>query len=71
MRPPEGAINWGTSETMAVGDVVKQYLTRARQCVEIASTMGDAQQRLILLEMARVWTKLAKQAEKNKATDVV
>jgi len=33
--------------------------------------MRDVRQRLILLEMARAWTKLARQAEKNKATDVV
>ena len=40
-------------------DVVQQYLTRARHCVEIAGTMSDMQQKLILLDMAQVWIRLA------------
>src|SRR5262249_45093141 len=66
-----GHFSTGALQRMSIGDDVKQYLNRARQCVEIAPTMRDVRQRLILLEMARAWTKLARQAEKNKATDVV
>jgi hypothetical protein len=51
-------------------DVVQKYLTRARCCVEIATTMSDVQQRLILLDMAQVWMRLANQAGTNESTDL-
>jgi hypothetical protein len=51
-------------------DDVQRYLTRARCCVEIASTMRDVQQRLILLDMAQVWIRLANQSGTNVSTDL-
>ena len=55
---------------MPDGDDVQRYLTRARCCVEIASTMSDVQQRLILLDMAQVWIRLANQGGTNESTDL-
>ncbi len=52
---------------MQLGSEAQQYLERARQCVEIATIMGDAKQKLVLLDMAQAWTLLAKQADKNKS----
>jgi len=54
---------------MPDGDDVQKYLTRARCCVEIASTMSDVQQRLILLDMAQVWIRLANQAGADQPAD--
>jgi hypothetical protein len=51
-------------------DDVQRYLTRARCCVEIAGTMSDVQQRLILLDMAQVWIRLANQSGTNESTDL-
>jgi hypothetical protein len=61
---------WKRGELFAMpdGDDVQRYLTRARCCVEIASTMSDVQQRLILLEMAQVWMRLANQSGANEST---
>lgn len=63
---------WKKGELFAMpdGDDVQRYLTRARCCVEIASTMSDVQQRLILLEMAQVWIRLANQGGANGSTDL-
>jgi hypothetical protein len=55
---------------MPDGDDVQRYLTRARCCVEIAGTMSDVQQRLILLDMAQVWIRLANQGGTNESTDL-
>ena len=48
----------------------KSYLARARHCLDIASAF-DASRRLILLEMAQAWTRLAEQAERNRKSDLV
>ena len=48
----------------------KEYLWRARHCLDIASAV-DASRRLILLEMAQAWTRLAEQAERNRKIDLV
>ena len=48
----------------------KVYLARARHCLDIASAL-DASRRLILLEMAQAWTRLAEQAERNRMSDLV
>ena len=48
----------------------KEYLARARHCLDIASAV-DSSRRLILLEMAQAWTRLAKQAERNRKNDLV
>jgi hypothetical protein len=49
---------------------VKEYLWRARHCLDIASAV-DSSRRLILLEMAQAWTRLAEQAERNHKSDLV
>jgi hypothetical protein len=48
----------------------KAYLLRARHCLDIASAV-DRSRRLILLEMAQAWTRLAEQAERNRKSDLV
>lgn len=48
----------------------KAYLVRARHCLDIASAV-DVSRRLILLEMAQAWTRLAEQAERNRKSDLV
>jgi hypothetical protein len=48
----------------------KDYLDRARHCLDIASTV-DGSRRLILLEMAQAWSRLARQAERNRKADIV
>lgn len=55
---------------MAGNDDAKEYLARARHCLEIASAV-DSSRRLILLEMAQAWTRLAAQAERNRKSDLV
>ncbi len=55
---------------MPVGDEAQRYRMRARQCVETARTMSDVQQRLIVLDMAQAWMRLANQAEKNSSADL-
>ena len=45
----------------------KEYLARARHCLDIASAV-DSSRRLILLEMAQAWTRLAEHAERNRTT---
>ena len=51
-------------------EVAKEYLLRARHCLDIASAV-DPSRRLILLEMAQAWTRLADQAERNRKSDLV
>jgi len=69
-------LQWGVSlqkgelHAMPDGDDVQKYLTRARCCVEIAGTMSDVQQRLILLDMAQVWIRLANQAGADAPADL-
>jgi hypothetical protein len=48
----------------------KAYLARAQHCLDIARAM-DGSHRLILLEMAQAWTRLAQQAERNRKNDMV
>ena len=63
-------IEEGDPRAMPDGDDVQRYLTRARCCVEIANTMSDVQQKLILLEMAQVWMRLANQGGTNESTNL-
>lgn len=55
---------------MPYGDDVSKYLTRARCCVEIANTMTDVKQKLILLDMAQVWARLANQTANDTSADL-
>ncbi len=51
-------------------DDAKDYLVRAQHCIDIAKET-DSPRRLVLLEMAKAWMRLAEQAERNRKTDVV
>jgi len=48
----------------------KEYLARARHCLDIASAV-EASRRLILFEMAQAWMRLAERAERNRKSDTV
>ena len=52
-------------------DSSQRYLANAAGCLEMARDMMDPQQRLVLLDMASCWLKLAQQAEKNSRLDLV
>jgi hypothetical protein len=49
----------------------KEYRVRAQHCIDIARDTQDAGRRLILVEMAQAWMRLADQAERNRKTDMV
>ncbi len=55
---------------MPRSDDAKQYLARARHCLDIASAI-DSSRRLILLGMAQAWMRLAEQAVRNRKSDLV
>ena len=47
------------------------YRANAAECVAMASSMTDANNRASLLNMASAWLRLAELAEKNGRTDLV
>jgi hypothetical protein len=49
----------------------QKYRQHARHCVEISADFSDQTSKLLLLEMAQAWIKLADQAEKNQTLDLV
>ena len=49
----------------------EDYRRYANECFMIAGTVNDSQQRLWLVGMAQLWSRLAEQAEKNAAADLV
>ena len=49
----------------------QRYLTNAAHCLEMAKDAMDPHKRLVLLDMASCWLKLAGQAEKNSRLDLV
>jgi hypothetical protein len=55
---------------MMRGGSANDYRVRAKLCLEIAEDL-DSSRKVILLQMARVWLRLAAQAERNRKTDVV
>jgi hypothetical protein len=55
---------------MPGSDDAKEYLARAKHCLDIASVV-DSSRRLVLLEMAQAWSRLAVQAERNQRTHMV
>jgi hypothetical protein len=63
---PKGLANYD----LAMPEDAKEYLARARHCLDIASAM-QGPRRLILLEMAQAWSRLARQAERNRKADIV
>ena len=50
---------------------VYEYQSRAAQCTRQAQRATDLQAKLMLLEMAVSWLKLAEQANKNNETVLV
>jgi hypothetical protein len=56
---------------MRVSDDLEQYRKRARNCLDMARTLADRRRKLIALDMAQAWLKLAEQAEKNRTADIV
>jgi hypothetical protein len=52
-------------------DAAEEYRRRAEHCVKLARALARAEDKLILLEMAQAWLRLAEQATKNRATDLV
>jgi hypothetical protein len=47
-----------------------EYKRRAAECVQLASEQSDPERKAALLEMARVWARLAELAIKNEQTDI-
>jgi len=56
---------------MRAFDDLEQYRKRARHCLDAARTLTDRRRKLIALDMAQAWLKLAEQAEKNRTADIV
>lgn len=47
-----------------------EYRRNAERCVAAAEFVSDSRSRLLLLEMAAAWMRLAEQAEKNLTADL-
>jgi hypothetical protein len=56
---------------MAGNDDARAYRVRAQHCLEIAQDLGDTSRRMILLDMAQAWIRLAEQAARNQRTNLV
>jgi hypothetical protein len=52
-------------------DLSQQYRANAAECFAMARDMTDPQKRVVLLDMASCWLRLARQAEKNRGLDLV
>jgi len=52
-------------------DDAEEYRKRAERCLQVAVELADTSQKLIALDMATAWLRLAEQAAKNGATDAV
>jgi hypothetical protein len=52
-------------------DDAEEYRNRAKSCLKIIPDLTREEHKLAVLAMARAWLRLAEQAEKNRATDVV
>ncbi len=57
---------WGTRVRggeigMSSSDVVAAYRLHAAHCIEIAQKSSDPKSKLVLLDMAQAWLKLAEQ----------
>jgi hypothetical protein len=48
-----------------------QYLAAAAECVRLAGQMSDPVRKLMLVDLAATWVRLADQADKNKHLDLV
>jgi hypothetical protein len=54
---------------MLRGGSANDYRVRAKLCLEIAKDL-DSSRKVILLQMAQVWLRLAAQADRNRKSDV-
>ena len=52
-------------------DDAEEYRNRAKSCLGIIGDLTREEHKLEVMAMARAWLRLAEQAEKNRATDVV
>jgi hypothetical protein len=52
-------------------DEAQEYRRRAEELVETASTLGDPKNKVLVLEMARTWIKLAENAGRKRTTSVI
>src|SRR5690349_21373059 len=48
----------------------RQYRLRAQHCLDIANDLTGAR-KLVLIEMAQAWARLADQSERNQKSDLV
>jgi hypothetical protein len=48
-----------------------QYRCHAEECLRIADDITNAKNKMLLIAMAQAWLRLARQAEKGLATDIV
>jgi hypothetical protein len=48
-----------------------RYLAAAEGCIRLAGQMSDPAKKSVFVDLAATWMRLAEQAEKNAATDVV
>jgi hypothetical protein len=51
-------------------DDANEYRRCAQECVEMANAMDNPAHRLVLLQMAQVWMRLAENADK-KSSDLI
>ncbi len=49
---------------------VDEYRRHAGECLRIAEHVTNSQSRTVLIHMAQAWLRLARQAEKNLATNI-
>ena len=54
---------------MLSGGSANDYRVRAKLCLDIARDL-DSSRKVILLQMAQVWLRLADQADRNRKNDV-
>jgi hypothetical protein len=48
-----------------------QYLAAAAECVRLAGQISDPVRKLMLVDLAATWVRLAEQADKNEHLDLV
>jgi hypothetical protein len=48
-----------------------EYRCHAEECLRIADDIPNAQHKMVLIAMAQAWLRLARQAEKGPAADIV
>lgn len=49
----------------------ERYLAAAESCIRLAGQMSDPARKSVLIDLAATWMRLADQADRNAATDVV